>query len=137
MKKRDLEGPTDLGTTLRDVRRSICHFMKSFWVKFGWAEACSMAEARCAVVCYFFSPPLFCGLLFSPRLCPLFVVFIGFVLFYKSCRRWRLCMVLLQRRRLRRLPPVLLKSRSPGNLRQPQLIRRCIVLGFLAVSYRS
>jgi len=30
VKERDLEGPADLGTTLHDVRRSVCHFMKSF-----------------------------------------------------------------------------------------------------------
>ena len=30
VKERDLEGPADLGVTLRDVRRSVRHFMKSF-----------------------------------------------------------------------------------------------------------
>ena len=30
MKERDLEGPTDLGMTSRDIRRSVHHFMKSF-----------------------------------------------------------------------------------------------------------
>ena len=46
VKKRDLKGPIDLGATSRDIRRSVCHFMKSFWVKFGRVEARSMAEAR-------------------------------------------------------------------------------------------
>ena len=54
MKERDLEGPTDLGVTSRDVRISVCHFMKSFWVKFGRMEARSMAEARQAKVGFFF-----------------------------------------------------------------------------------
>ena len=46
VKERDLEGPTYLGVTSRDIRRSVRHFMKSFWVKFGRAEAHSMAQAR-------------------------------------------------------------------------------------------
>ena len=46
VKERDLEGLADLGATSRDIRRSVRHFMKSFWVKFGWVEDHSMAEAR-------------------------------------------------------------------------------------------
>ena len=30
VKQRDLEGLVDLGTTSRDIRRSVHHFMKSF-----------------------------------------------------------------------------------------------------------
>ena len=46
MHERDLRGPGELGVTSRGVRRSVWHFMKSFWVKFGRAEAHSMAEAH-------------------------------------------------------------------------------------------
>ena len=35
MKERDLEGPANLGATSHDIRRSVRHFMKSFWVRFG------------------------------------------------------------------------------------------------------
>ena len=30
VKERDLEGPINLGVTSCDIRRSVCHFMKSF-----------------------------------------------------------------------------------------------------------
>jgi hypothetical protein len=50
MKKTDLKGSADLGVTSRNIRRSVRRFMKSFWVKFGRAEARSMAEARRAIV---------------------------------------------------------------------------------------
>ena len=53
IKERDLEGPDDLGTTSRDIRRSVRHFMKSFWVKFGRVEALSMVEVRRAEVVFF------------------------------------------------------------------------------------
>ena len=68
VKEKDLEGPTELGVTSRDVRRSVRNFMKSFWVKFGQAEARSMAEAWRAAVCYFFSPPFFVACYSFPRL---------------------------------------------------------------------
>ena len=57
VKEKDLEGPTELRVTTHDARRSVCNFMKSFWVKFGRMEARSMVEARRAAVCYFFFPP--------------------------------------------------------------------------------
>ena len=50
VKETDLEGPADLGVTSHGVRRSVRHFMKSFLVKFGRAEARSMVEARRAEV---------------------------------------------------------------------------------------
>jgi hypothetical protein len=50
MEKNDLEGLAELGVTSQSVRRSIRNFMKLFWVKFGWAEAHSMAKARHAAV---------------------------------------------------------------------------------------
>ena len=59
VKEKDLDGSDDLRVTSHGVIRSVRNFMNSLWVKFGWAEACSMAEARCAAVCYFFSPPFF------------------------------------------------------------------------------
>jgi hypothetical protein len=46
MKEKDLEGLAELGVTSCGLRRSVRHFMKSLWVKFGRAEARSMAEAR-------------------------------------------------------------------------------------------
>jgi hypothetical protein len=52
VKERDLEGPAELGVTSRGIKRSVRHFMKSFWVKFGRAEARSMAETRRAAVCF-------------------------------------------------------------------------------------
>jgi len=66
VQERDLGGLGELGVTSRGVRRSVRHFMKSFWVKFGRAEARLMAKAcrarvgfsmayhfllRCFVVC--------------------------------------------------------------------------------------
>jgi hypothetical protein len=66
MKEKDLEGPTELGVTSCDVRRSVRNFMKSFWVKFG------RAEARRAMICYFFSSlPFFVACYSFPRLCVL------------------------------------------------------------------
>ena len=53
MKERDLEGPADLGVTSRDIHRSVRHFMKSFWVRFGQAKARSMVDARWAKVSFF------------------------------------------------------------------------------------
>ena len=54
VKERELDGPTDLGATSCDIRRSVRHFMKLFWVKYGRAKARSMAEARRAEVGFFF-----------------------------------------------------------------------------------
>ena len=54
IKERDLEGPADLGMTSRDIRRSVHHFMKSFWVRFGRVEARSMVEARRAKISFLF-----------------------------------------------------------------------------------
>ena len=59
LKERDLEGPADLGTPSHDIRRSVHHFMKSFWVRFGQAEAHSMAEAHRAEVSFSFVTCLF------------------------------------------------------------------------------
>ena len=64
--ERDLEGLANLGTTLHDIRRLVCHFMKLFWVRFGQLEARSMAEARRAEVSFF--------------VCNLFVSVLGFLL---------------------------------------------------------
>ena len=68
VKEKDLEGSAELRVTSCDVRRSVRNFMKSFWVKFGQAEARSMAEAWRAAVCYFFSPPFFVACYSFPRL---------------------------------------------------------------------
>ena len=46
VKEGDLGGPTDLGVTSPDIHRSLRHFMTSFWVRFGRAEARSITEAR-------------------------------------------------------------------------------------------
>ena len=54
VKEKDLEGPAELGVTSRGIRKSVHHFMKSFWVKFGRAEARSMVEAHRAEVGFFF-----------------------------------------------------------------------------------
>ena len=35
VKERDLESLANLGATLRDIKRSVRHFIKSFQVKFG------------------------------------------------------------------------------------------------------
>ena len=64
MKERDLEGLANLGATLRDIRRPVRHFMKSFWVKFGWVEARSMvkacrAEISFSLIVYWFSLKFF------------------------------------------------------------------------------
>ena len=56
LEEKDLEGPAELGVTSRGIRRFVRNFMKSFWVKFGRAEAHSMAEARQSEVSLFFSP---------------------------------------------------------------------------------
>jgi hypothetical protein len=78
VKEKDLDDPADLGVTSHGVR-SVRNFMKSFWVKFGRAEACSMAEARRAAGCYFFSSPFFVACYYFHKVVhPLFVVFIGF-----------------------------------------------------------
>jgi hypothetical protein len=50
VKEKDIEGPAELGVTSRDMRKFVRHFMKSFWVKFGRAEARLMVEARQAEV---------------------------------------------------------------------------------------
>ena len=71
VKKRDLKGPTDLGATSRDIRRSVRHFMKLFWVKFGRAEARSMVEACRAKV--WFSFVAYCFLLKFSTACLLFL----------------------------------------------------------------
>ena len=52
VKEGDLEGPVDLGATSCDLDRSVRHFMKSCWVTFGQAKACSMVEARRAEVSF-------------------------------------------------------------------------------------
>ena len=54
VKEKDLEGLAELEVTSRGTRRSVRHFMKSLWVKFGWMEARSMAKARRAEVGFFF-----------------------------------------------------------------------------------
>ena len=46
VKEKDLDGPANHGVTSHGVGRSVRNFMKSFWVKFGWVEDHSMAEAR-------------------------------------------------------------------------------------------
>ena len=46
----DIEGPATLGETSWGLARSVRNFMKSFWVKFGRADARSVAEARRAAV---------------------------------------------------------------------------------------
>ena len=68
VKETDLEGPADLGVTSRDIRRSVRHFMKSFWVKFGRAEVVFF------FVVYSFSLKLFDACLLFLQLC---IVFAG------------------------------------------------------------
>jgi hypothetical protein len=111
VEEKDLEGPAELRVTSRCVRRSVCHFTKSFWVKFGRVEARSMAEARRAEVG--FSHLIVFHLGFLSFVCCVH----SFVLFYRSYKRRRLCEVLLgrslpglQRHRLQRLLPLPLRS---------------------------
>ena len=59
MRERDLEGLADLGMTSRDIRRSVHHFMKLFWVRFVQAEARLMVEACPAEVSFLFVTCLF------------------------------------------------------------------------------
>jgi hypothetical protein len=49
-RRREFEGPSELGETLGGVTKSIRNFMKYFWFKFGRANTRSLAEARCAMV---------------------------------------------------------------------------------------
>ena len=138
MQERDLGGLGELGLTSRGVRRSVRHFMNSFWVKFGRAEARSMVEARRAEVCFSMT---YCFLLMFYVVC-LFTCVL--VLSCRRHRKWRPHMVLperilrgqhrrrlrrphllLLRRRLRGLLAPLLMSQGPGNLRLPLLNRRC------------
>jgi hypothetical protein len=88
-----LEGPFDLGTTLRSLCRSVQNFIKSFWVNFGKEAARTMAE-ECRAEVVFFSTHL---LLHLALLC----AFWGggrliVVVFYRICRRWKLLLVLLE-----------------------------------------
>ena len=46
----DIEGPATLGETSWGLARSVRNFMKAFWVKFGRANAHSVAEACRAAV---------------------------------------------------------------------------------------
>ena len=65
VKERHLEGSADLGMTSRNIRRSIRHFMKSFWVRFGQVEARSMAEAHRAKVSFSFVTCMFLSYVFT------------------------------------------------------------------------
>ena len=76
--------------TSHGVRRSGRHFMKSFWVKFGWAKARSMAEACRAEVGFFVA---YCFLLRFSVVC-LFTCML--VLFCRRHRRWRPRVVLIE-----------------------------------------
>ena len=48
--QREFEGTLKLGETSGEVAKSVRHFMKYFWLKFGCADARSLAEARHAAV---------------------------------------------------------------------------------------
>jgi hypothetical protein len=48
--KKDIKDLAELGETSRGLLRSVRNFMKSLWVKFGRADAPSMAEAQHAAV---------------------------------------------------------------------------------------
>jgi len=41
----------DVGEGTSSLRKSVRNFISSFWIRFGWAEAKKMAEARRAEVC--------------------------------------------------------------------------------------
>lgn len=49
--RKDFESPVDLGEISRNLTKPMRSFMKSFWLRFGCADACSLAEARRAAVC--------------------------------------------------------------------------------------
>ena len=48
--RREFEGPSKLGETSGEVAKSVRNFMKYFWLKFGRANARSLAKARHTVV---------------------------------------------------------------------------------------
>ncbi|CAD6253235.1 unnamed protein product [Miscanthus lutarioriparius] len=48
--RKDLDGPSELGETSTETMKPVQNFMKYFWVKFGRADACSMAEAHHAAI---------------------------------------------------------------------------------------
>jgi hypothetical protein len=47
---RDFEGPSELGETSGEISKLVQNLMKYFWLKFGRANARSLAEARFAAV---------------------------------------------------------------------------------------
>jgi len=53
MQKENIASASDVGESTSGVRRSVRDFISSFWAKFGWAEARSMAEAWRLEVCWF------------------------------------------------------------------------------------
>jgi len=52
--RREFEGPSKLGETSGEVTKSVINFMKYFWLKFGHADARSLAEACRATVSILF-----------------------------------------------------------------------------------
>jgi hypothetical protein len=53
LEKKDIESLSMLGETSWALARLVWNFMKSFWVKFGRADARSMVEARRTAVSSF------------------------------------------------------------------------------------
>jgi len=60
--KEEFASAEDVGEDTSSLRKSVWNFISSFWVRFGWAEAKKMAEARRAEVCmiWLFFCILFC-----------------------------------------------------------------------------
>ena len=48
--QREFVGPSDFGETSGEISKRVRNFMKHFWLKFGLADAHSLAEARHATV---------------------------------------------------------------------------------------
>lgn len=127
----EFKSPEELGESSRDVTRLVRNFMKSFWLKFGQADARSLAKAWHATVCYLYLVLCFIFYIFAFCLLFAFCTYNFCLYVCKICRRRRLNALLqrckpprLVRRRARSLHLLLLMPRGPERLPAPPMLRR-------------